>query len=168
MNEEMFAPVLPLVSYDNFDKEVLEGHIHRLDKPLAIYYFGQKTDQQFQDIVNKTSSGAVTLNDVMMQVLATECGFGGVGGSGMGRYGGFIGFQNFSNPKNVVELAVKNNAMIKSICPPWTESKQNMVNNMFKFLFLRQNATFYFVLKLVALALFYKVMFGTLGDSSLR
>jgi acyl-CoA reductase-like NAD-dependent aldehyde dehydrogenase len=87
MQEELFCPVLPIYSYDNFEKEVI-GQLLRAGKPLAIYYFGNTSDQNYKDLYNKTSSGALVVNDIMTQVVAIECGFGGVGGSGCGRYGG--------------------------------------------------------------------------------
>jgi len=70
---------------------------------LGLYVFG-KDQKKIQYVVENTSSGGVTINDLMMHANAAQIGFGGVGYSGMGRYkGGFIGFQAFTNPKTVVK-----------------------------------------------------------------
>jgi len=92
MKEEIFAPILPLQTYENFEKEVIDAHILRLGKPLAIYYFGNNSDKEYIALANKTSSGALVLNDIITQVSAIDCGFGGVGTSGYGRVNGFLGF----------------------------------------------------------------------------
>lgn len=104
MTEENFAPILPIVSFVDFD-EVIQKHIFTRGKPLAIYYFGSQSGSgsNYQKILNTTSSGNVTLNDILFQTLAIDLGFGGVGNSGMGRYGGKEGFKQWSNPKAVVE-----------------------------------------------------------------
>ena len=73
-------------------------HILKKGKPLAIYFFGNIfNNQNYKDILEKTSSGNVTANDILSQTVAIDLGFGGVGGSGMGRYGGYEGFKNWSN-----------------------------------------------------------------------
>ncbi|MCW2579676.1 MAG: aldX [Blastococcus sp.] len=98
MREEIFGPVLPVVAYDHVD-EVL-GHIDDTGKPLAMYIFSD--DQAFVDeILDRTSSGGVTVNNVLMHYLENRLPFGGVNGSGMGRYKGVHGFRELSNPRSV-------------------------------------------------------------------
>jgi acyl-CoA reductase-like NAD-dependent aldehyde dehydrogenase len=97
MKEEIFGPVLPIISYQSID-EAIYKHILKKGKPLAIYFFGNIfNNQNYKDILEKTSSGNVTANDILSQTVAIDLGFGGVGGSGMGRYGGYEGFKNWSN-----------------------------------------------------------------------
>jgi acyl-CoA reductase-like NAD-dependent aldehyde dehydrogenase len=97
MKEEIFGPVLPIISYQSID-EAINKHILKKGKPLAIYFFGNIfNNQNYKDILEKTSSGNVTANDILSQTVAIDLGFGGVGGSGMGRYGGYEGFKNWSN-----------------------------------------------------------------------
>lgn len=102
MKEEIFGPILPIITFKDFDK-VVDENIKKRDKPLAIYYFGSNSSKNYQRILNSTSSGACVTNDILTQTVETDLGFGGVGGSGMGRYGGYEGFKQWSNPKAVVE-----------------------------------------------------------------
>lgn len=91
MQEEIFGPVLPVIIYRSFD-EVIDK-INSLGKPLAIYYMGQKSHNNFKRLEDETSSGALCCNDVIMHISIHEMAFGGVGGSGYGRYGGLEGFK---------------------------------------------------------------------------
>ena len=92
MTEELFCPILPIISYTNFDKEVIEQNILERGKPLAIYYFGRASDAQYKALGARTSSGALVLNELIAQATCSDFGFGGVGESGMGRVGGKYGF----------------------------------------------------------------------------
>ena len=76
-------------------------HIHKRDKPLAIYYFGNKDGANFKKLLNETSSGNITANDVLHHATEIEFGFGGVGMSGHGRIGGYEAFKMWSNGKSV-------------------------------------------------------------------
>lgn len=96
---EIFGPILTVFSYSNLDDVILE--INRREKALALYIFG-KNKTLIEKVVNNTSSGGVTINDLLMHANAKDMGFGGVGNSGMGRYkGGKVGFYAFTNPKTV-------------------------------------------------------------------
>lgn len=98
---EIFGPVLTIFTYDDLDQAIEE--INSREKALALYIFG-KDKKLIQRVINETSSGGVTVNDLLMHANAAEMGFGGVGYSGMGRYkGGRIGFEAFTNPKAVFE-----------------------------------------------------------------
>ena len=72
--------------------------INSKDKPLGLYYFGQNKSEE-DNLLNKTSSGGVTVNNVISHLQQSELSFGGVGASGIGRYKSFEGFNNFSNPR---------------------------------------------------------------------
>jgi aldehyde dehydrogenase (NAD+) len=98
MREEIFGPVLPVVAYDHVDEVV--AHIDATGKPLGMYVFSD--DAAFVDeILERTSSGGVTVNNVLMHYLENRLPFGGVNGSGMGRYKGVHGFRELSNPRSV-------------------------------------------------------------------
>lgn len=98
---EIFGPVLSVFTYENLEDTI--DYINSKPKPLALYIFG-KNKSQINQVINSTSSGGVTVNDLLMHADSKEMGFGGVGYSGMGRYkGGKIGYSAFSNPKSVVE-----------------------------------------------------------------
>ncbi len=97
---EAFGPILS-VSYSDLDDAI--ALINGKEKPLALYVFG-KNRSAIDKIIGSTSSGGVTVNDLILHAGSETMGFGGVGHSGTGRYkGGFIGYQAFSNPKSVFE-----------------------------------------------------------------
>ena len=98
MNEEIFGPVLPVLEYENIDDAL--STINAKDRPLGLYYFGTDKKEE-SEIINKTSSGGVTVNNVIGHIQQTDLPFGGVGPSGMGRYQGYDGFKNFSNHRAV-------------------------------------------------------------------
>jgi coniferyl-aldehyde dehydrogenase len=98
-NEEIFGPLLPVVTYKSFDDAV--RYINGKEQPLAIYYFGKAASEQ-QYILERTTSGALVINDVMSHVFAESLPFGGVGASGMGAYHGRFGFERFSYARAVV------------------------------------------------------------------
>lgn len=98
MREEIFGPVLPVLSYDSID-EVVE-QIDRTGKPLAMYVFSH-SDGFVEDVLDRSSSGGVTVNHVLMHYAENRLPFGGVNGSGMGRYKGVHGFHELSNARSV-------------------------------------------------------------------
>jgi acyl-CoA reductase-like NAD-dependent aldehyde dehydrogenase len=68
--------------------------INSKDKPLAVYYFGRPFWNANRDrVMNETTSGAFSVNEVLFHIAQHFFGFGGVGASGYGRYGGFEGFK---------------------------------------------------------------------------
>jgi aldehyde dehydrogenase (NAD+) len=92
MEEEIFGPVLPVISFTKIDECI--DLINSKDKPLAVYYFGKCYSNPNRDrLMDETSSGQFVVNEVMMQMVNHEFGFGGVGASGYGRYGGYEGFK---------------------------------------------------------------------------
>ena len=83
MNEEIFGPVLPVLEYEDLNEAI--STINSKDRPLGLYYFG--TDKNEEDLImNNTSSGGVTINNVVGHIQQKDLPFGGVGPSGMGRY----------------------------------------------------------------------------------
>ncbi|WP_136668106.1 aldehyde dehydrogenase [Flavobacterium sp. H122] len=100
MQEEIFGPILPIVSYEN--KEHLHRILNRYEKPLSLYLFSE--DKKFQkEILNKYSFGGGCINDTLTHFANKNLPFGGVGHSGMGAYHGKLGFDSFSHKKSVVK-----------------------------------------------------------------
>jgi len=99
LTEEIFGPVLPVVPYDSLDDAIAWVNAH--PRPLAVYYFDDDGARQ-REVITRTHSGAVNLNDVVIQFAQFNLPFGGVGLSGMGQYHGFDGFQAFSKKKGVM------------------------------------------------------------------
>jgi len=98
LQEEIFGPVLPVMTYDNID-EVLD-YIEQRDKPLALYVYSNN-NETIDSVLKKTSSGGVTINGVFSHYLENNLPFGGVNGSGMGSYHGKFGFLAFSHQRAV-------------------------------------------------------------------
>lgn len=113
--EEIFGPVLPLVTYDSF--EDVFAFLARRPRPLALYYFD--CDRvRIERMLRETVSGGVVVNDTLMHVAQDDLPFGGVGESGIGRYHGFEGFKAFSNPR-AVHMPGRLN-LPRMLHPPWT------------------------------------------------
>jgi coniferyl-aldehyde dehydrogenase len=99
MQEEIFGPILPVISYERFDDAIT--HINSGPRPLALYWFGSDTGVR-DDVLRRTVSGGVTVNDTLMHVAHDNLPFGGVGDSGWGAYDGHHGFLRFCHQKSVL------------------------------------------------------------------
>jgi coniferyl-aldehyde dehydrogenase len=98
MKEEIFGPILPIVTYDDIDDAI--AFVNRRPRPLALYYFGSD-GQSRRKILERTTSGNVTINDTLMHYVQADLPFGGVGASGIGAYHGVEGFRSFSHAKGI-------------------------------------------------------------------
>ncbi|MGN1093329.1 MAG: aldehyde dehydrogenase [Monoglobaceae bacterium] len=103
MGEEIFGPIMPVLSFDSFDEVVKE--LKNKPKPLALYLFS--SDQKhINRVMAELSYGGGCINDVIIHLATSEMGFGGVGESGMGSYHGKDGFDAFSHYKSIVDKKV--------------------------------------------------------------
>lgn len=100
MGEEIFGPIMPVLTFDNFDKMVEE--LKDKDKPLALYLFSSNK-KHINRVTKELSYGGGCINDVVVHLATSEMGFGGVGESGMGSYHGKDGFDTFSHYKSVMD-----------------------------------------------------------------
>ncbi|GAA5053076.1 aldehyde dehydrogenase family protein [Erythrobacter westpacificensis] len=100
LQEEIFAPVLPVMTYDSLDQVI--DYIEARDKPLALYMFSP-SEENMDKVLKRTSSGGTTLNGVFSHYLENRLPFGGVNGSGMGSYHGYFGFREFSHHRAVYQ-----------------------------------------------------------------
>ncbi len=98
LQEEIFAPILPVMTYDTIDEAI--GYIEARDKPLALYVFSPN-DETVDKVLKRTSSGGVTVNGVFSHYLENRLPFGGVKGRGIGSYHGYFGFKAFSHERAV-------------------------------------------------------------------
>ncbi len=98
LQEEIFAPILPVMTYDTLDQAI--GYIEARDKPLALYLYSDNEDS-VSKVLNRTSSGGTTINGVFSHYLENRLPFGGVNQSGMGSYHGYFGFKAFSHERAV-------------------------------------------------------------------
>lgn len=100
MSEEIFGPVMPILTFDDFDRLVDE--LKDKDKPLALYLFSSDK-KHINRVTKELSYGGGCINDVVVHLATSEMGFGGVGESGMGSYHGKEGFEAFSHYKSVMD-----------------------------------------------------------------
>lgn len=120
LNEEIFGPLLPIIEFSDA-KEVV-GYVNARPKPLALYVFSNNT--QFQDTILKhTSSGGVSVNDVVMHMTGESMPFGGVGDSGIGAYHGTDSFDTFSHKKSVLKRTFWPDAPLRY--PPYNKISLN-------------------------------------------
>ena len=100
MGEEIFGPIMPILTFDEFDSLVDE--LKDKDKPLALYLFSSDK-HHVRRVTTELSYGGGCINDVIIHLATSEMGFGGVGASGMGTYHGKDGFDTFSHYKSIVD-----------------------------------------------------------------
>ncbi len=122
MADEIFGPILPVFKIKNIDEAITM--INQKPKPLALYLFSNDK-QARQAIIEKTSSGSVSVNYPLMQMLVPGLPFGGVGASGMGAYHGKKSYDTFTHYKSVL---VKPTWLDLSIMyPPYSESFKRLL-----------------------------------------
>lgn len=129
MQEEIFGPVLPLKSYKKVEDTI--DHVNANPRPLGLYYFGDD-GQEEQQVLAHTTSGGVTVNDVIMHISQEDLPFGGVGPSGMGSYHGLDGFKNFSHAKSVFRQTKVNVAELAGLRPPYGEKMRKTIAQQLK------------------------------------
>ena len=127
MQEEIFGPILPIIEYSD-ENEAIE-FINKRAKPLALYIFSE--DKKIQNnILSKTSSGGVCINDTILHIVNENLPFGGVGNSGFGKYHGKASFDTFSNTKSIF----KNTTLfeIPKRFPPFNKITLKIMKKIFK------------------------------------
>jgi len=128
MSEEIFGPVLPILSYQNIN-QALE-YINSHPKPLALYVFG-RNDQNIDTILKNTSAGGTTINDTLIHLANPYLPFGGVNTSGIGSYHGEYGFKSFSHERAV--LGQSSFSPLRLLYPPYGKTAQRFVDFLIKF-----------------------------------
>ena len=98
MQEEIFGPILPVVTYRRLSEAV--DYVNDRPRPLALYYFDENR-KRTQSVLDQTRSGGVCINDTLAHVAQDDLPFGGIGQSGMGAYHGETGFLTFSKVRPV-------------------------------------------------------------------
>jgi coniferyl-aldehyde dehydrogenase len=123
MQEEIFGPLLPIITYQGNVKEAIE-FINNRERPLALYWYG--TDNSSRDLVlQQTVSGGVTINDCLWHLSQESQPFGGVGASGMGAYHGEWGFRALSKEKPVFYQSSLNGMHL--LYPPYGKTFARML-----------------------------------------
>ena len=127
MADEIFGPILPIVSYESLDEAV--DKVRYGEKPLAMYIFS-KNKEYTESVKSRISSGNITINDTVKHVSIDSLPFGGVGHSGMGSYHGKYSIETFSHRRGVYRNKARFN--IKQIAPPYNEKAFEFLRKLFK------------------------------------
>lgn len=126
MQDEIFGPLLPVLPYASLDEAI--AYVNARPRPLALYFFGYDRAEQ-QQVLERTHSGGVCLNDTLLHVAQDDLPFGGTGASGMGHYHGHEGFLTFSKAKAVFSKPRFNAARL--IYPPYGGRLQRLIRQLF-------------------------------------
>lgn len=125
MAEEIFGPILPVIPVDSVDEAV--ERVNRDEKPLALYFFSDD-NRTIDRVLNRTSSGGVTVNGTVMHLTNPNLPFGGVGHSGMGAYHGKRGFEQLSHLRSVLTKATSPDLSIQY--PPYKDWKMKVIKKL--------------------------------------
>jgi len=125
--EEIFGPILPILSYQSIDDAI--NYVNSRPRPLALYFFTHN-DEDKRKVLNRTTSGNVTINGTFSHIAQDDLSFGGVGESGMGAYHGIEGFRTLSHAKGIYEQGTWNGMDL--LHAPFTKNTDRLIN-----LFLR-------------------------------
>jgi coniferyl-aldehyde dehydrogenase len=121
MQEEIFGPILPVMTYDSIDQAI--DYVNSHDRPLGLYYFGSDRAEE-RKVLSRTISGGVTVNDVLFHNAMEDLPFGGVGPSGMGAYHGLDGFRTFSHTRAVYRQSGLDVGNLSGFKPPYGKQTQ--------------------------------------------
>lgn len=129
MTGEIFGPILPILTYNNFDDIV--SIVAANPNPLAMYLFSN--DKKFVNkTIEKIPSGGVTVNGVLLHFANVQLPFGGIKGSGIGKGHGYSGFREFTNARAVLKQSKI--TPISLMYPPHTKFKQKLADLITKYL----------------------------------
>jgi aldehyde dehydrogenase (NAD+) len=126
MTEEIFGPILPVVSVDSVDAAI--RYVNAGPKPLALYVFTESTELA-RTVIDAVPSGGAVVNHIAMHVLVPQLPFGGVGASGMGAYHGRWGFEALSHRRAV--LAKSSSPDPNLFYPPYSRLAVMLMRKIF-------------------------------------
>ncbi|MBT8263435.1 MAG: aldehyde dehydrogenase family protein [Bacteroidia bacterium] len=127
MEDEIFGPLLPVISYTDLDKAIEQ--VKSLHRPLSCYVFSSNNKVK-RDVMEQISFGGGAINEAVMQITNPNLPFGGVGSSGMGKYHGEAGFRTFSHYKGILSKPTWFELNIKYA--PLSNSKLWWIRKVFK------------------------------------
>jgi aldehyde dehydrogenase (NAD+) len=126
MTEEIFGPILPVITYRDLDEAI--AFVNSRSKPLGLYVFSRNR-KVADHIVEQVPAGGAVINHCAIHYLLPSLPFGGVGASGMGSYHGEWGFQAFSHRKSVAAKPFKPD--LRMIYPPYSQRTRKLLRRMF-------------------------------------
>lgn len=127
MEEEIFGPILPVLTFENIDEVV--RFVNEGEKPLSLYYFSENRKKQ-KGFLQKTYSGDAGINEVVMHFTNLSLPFGGVGYSGMGSYHGKRSFEVFSHQRSVMKTTTRMDLPLRY--PPYKKSVLKLLRFLFR------------------------------------
>ena len=127
MHEEIFGPVLPMMTYS--DVAEVPDMIEPRRNPLAMYYFGKdKREQEY--LLSHVQSGGVCINDITLHYVQEDLPFGGIGASGMGAYHGPEGFRGMSHARAIYSQTMIDVLPIIGARPPFGEKFRKNISKI--------------------------------------
>ena len=127
MQEEIFGPILPVISYQTLEQAV--KIIRSRPKPLALYVF-TKDRSVWKQVLRQCQSGGCAINDVVLHLTNSRMPFGGVGESGLGNYHGRSSFDTFSHTRSVLKQSTRVDLSLRY--PPYTQKKEKMAHRLLR------------------------------------
>lgn len=126
MKNEIFGPIAPIIAFDTLADAYKIMALNPY--PLALYIFSN-SKTNIQDILNKTQSGGVAINNVIVHLANHYLPFGGIRTSGIGTYHGHFGFLEFSHRRSVIEQKFLSKTM-RFVFPPYTDFKKKLMEKL--------------------------------------
>ena len=129
MEEEIFGPVLPIMTYKNIEEVV--SMVNAKEKPLALYIYS-KNKSNINYILGNTRAGGGCINNSTVHYSNIHLPFGGTNNSGIGKAHGWHGFLAFSNPRGILRQHIPN--ALDLVTPPYNNFKQKLIDFTIKYL----------------------------------
>ena len=127
MHEEIFGPILPIMTYDDIAE--VPDKVEPRRNPLAMYYFGKDKGEQ-EYLLSHVQSGGVCINDITLHYIQEDLPFGGVGASGMGAYHGPEGFKSMSHARAIYSQTMIDLLPIIGARPPFGKKFRRRINKI--------------------------------------
>lgn len=127
MQEEIFAPVLPVLTWETLDKAL--DFVRRREKPLALYLFTESKETE-RRVLDSCSFGGGCINDTIIHLATPRMGFGGAGNSGMGQYHGKKSFDTFTHERSIVKKFTWIDLPVRYF--PYTKGKEKLIRKLMK------------------------------------
>ncbi|MDD3169395.1 MAG: aldehyde dehydrogenase family protein, partial [Eubacteriales bacterium] len=127
MQEEIFGPVLPLMTYNELDECI--RFIRSRPRPLALYLFTESRSVE-RKVLDTCSFGGGCINDTIIHLANPRMGFGGVGTSGMGSYHGKLSFDTFTHYRSIVKKSTRIDLPMRY--HPYTERNFKLIRKLMK------------------------------------
>jgi aldehyde dehydrogenase (NAD+) len=127
MQEEIFGPLLPVLTFDRLEEAVKQ--VTARPKPLALYLFTTSKKNE-ETILSSVSFGGGCVNETLMHLVTPHMPFGGVGESGMGGYHGKYSFDTFSHRKSILKKSNLFDLPVRYA--PYNDSKLRIVKNVMR------------------------------------